>query len=79
LDFESYDTTYLLQKDPKTILYVWRISYEKWFDRFAELVEKLNKKDRSYTFIICGKVRNDEKIAHHIPRLKTYDNVFFEW
>jgi hypothetical protein len=22
LDFESYDTTYLLQKDPKTILYV---------------------------------------------------------
>ena len=79
LDFESYDTTYLLQKDPKTILYVWRISYEKWFDRFAELVEKLNKKDRSYTFIICGKVRNDEKIAHHIQRLKTYDNVFFEW
>jgi len=79
LDFPVYEDKILLQKDPKMILYVWRISYEKGFDRFARLVHKLNDSKNNYLFVICGKVMDNGKLAQDIASLKKYKNVFFEW
>lgn len=79
LDFETYEDKILLQKDPHMILYVWRISYAKWFDRFAEIIEEINKKPNRYVFTICWPLRDDGKLKTHIEKLKTYKNVYFEW
>lgn len=78
LDFPIYDDRILLKKDPNVVLYVWRISYAKWFDRFAEMIEHINTLPNNYVFILCGNIWDDGEISKHIRKLKKYDNVFFE-
>jgi len=79
LNFPVYNEKILQKKNPNSILYVWRISYAKWFDRLTKMIEKINMTPNEYTFVICGKIRDNGEISKDINRLKQYDNVIFEW
>ncbi len=78
LSLPPLNTDELSSKNTNNILYVWRLSYEKWFDRFAELVKTLNEKDNKFNFYICGSsLWLDEKVEILVQELKLYKNVFF--
>lgn len=79
LNFPVYNDKILLKKNPNIILYVWRVSYAKWFDRFAQMVDKINSKENNYKFIICWEIWDNGDILNHINNLKRYNNVYFEW
>lgn len=78
IDFPTYEDTILSQKDPNTITYVWRVSFAKWFDRFAQIVQKINEKSNKYTFVICWEILEEWEIKKEIKKLKKYRNVYFE-
>jgi glycosyltransferase involved in cell wall biosynthesis len=80
LHFPLYNTKILWEKDYKQILYVWRVSYEKWFDRFAKIVEHINSIPNDYKFVICWEIwdNGNNSIAEYIHALKKHKNVSFE-
>ncbi len=75
-----FDISKLDAKNSNNILYVGRLSYEKWFDRFVELVKTINKNENKFNFYICGSsLWLDPKLWELIQELQSYNNVFLLW
>ncbi len=53
LSFNPYEDGILRRKNPKKILYVGRISYEKGFDRLTQFIQKINSSKNDYEFVVC--------------------------
>lgn len=68
----------LKKKQERTLLYVWRISFEKWFDRFAQIVDNLQKIGLEFNVhIFWDSLWWDARLEKWIKILQCYSNVHF--
>lgn len=64
------------EKERRIILYVWRISYEKWFDRLVLIIEKLRKIGWEFDFhIFWSYLWWDDRLDGAFSRVQNYNNV----
>lgn len=64
------------EKERCVILYVWRISYEKWFDRLVLIIENLRKTGWEFDFhIFWSYLWWDDRLDEVFTRVQNYNNV----